>query len=127
MEKVITTNLVMPQDLNPHGTLFGGKILAEMDKTAALCSQFYSNLNTVTVHISEVNFKKPIRLHDAYVVEAEVIKAGNTSITVSVKVYVRRPSDWMMPDLATEATFVFVTIDEEGHKKFHGLKYNKED
>ena len=52
-----TRKWVKPEDLNPNGTLFGGRLLAWIDEEAALYTVVQlNNSKIVTKYISEINF-----------------------------------------------------------------------
>ena len=111
----ISTNLVMPNDLNPHGTLFGGKLMADMDKAAALAVIQHTGMECVTLKVSEILFKVPIYVDDIYTIDCEVEKVGTTSITISVIANVRHPFlDIAKVKEAARASFVMVTISDDG-------------
>lgn len=82
--------LVFPQDLNSTGTLFGGKVLAEMDIAAAMTARRAliggNHDGIVTAHISSVDFKNPAGLNDLILLEGIVTSVGTTSLKISVNV-----------------------------------------
>jgi len=78
-----TLKWVKPEDLNPNGTLFGGRLLAWIDEEAALYA--YSQLENkhiVTKFISEINFKGSAKQGDIIELGMEVVKFGKTSLTL---------------------------------------------
>lgn len=83
--KVSKLMRVLPGDLNGHLTLFGGKILAEMDLISSLAAQRHSRLESVTASMDSVEFLSPIRTSDAICYEACVILTGRTSMEVFVR------------------------------------------
>ena len=57
---------MLPKDTNPHGTIFGGVLLANIDKAGAIGAQREVQLrggnpktSFVTVALNRVEFKKP--------------------------------------------------------------------
>ena len=84
----VHTFTVFPDDLNYGGTLFGGKVLAEMDIAAlkAVRRLLYKTEcdEAVTASIDRVDFKKSAHLGDIIDLRAEIIKLGNASIYVKV-------------------------------------------
>lgn len=53
-----TRKWIKPEDLNPNGTLFGGRLLEWIDEEAALYAIIQlENPRTVTKYMSEINFK----------------------------------------------------------------------
>lgn len=76
----------MPHDANILGHVFGGVILAMMDKTAAVAAFRHGRLNCVTASIDRVDFREPIHVGDLVVMKASVNFAGRTSMEVGVRV-----------------------------------------
>lgn len=81
-----TSELMMPQDANNLGHVFGGVVLAMMDKVAAIAAFRHSRTNVVTASIDRVDFREPIRIGDLVVMKASVNFAGRTSMEVGVRV-----------------------------------------
>jgi len=78
-----TRKWVKPEDLNPNGTLFGGKLLAWIDEELALYSIIQlENTKIVTKHMSEINFRSSANQGDIVEIGIDVVKFGNTSITL---------------------------------------------
>jgi len=81
-----TSELMMPQDANILGHVFGGAILALMDKCAAVAAFRHARSNCVTASIDRVDFMEPIHVGDLVVMQASVNYAGRTSMEVGVRV-----------------------------------------
>ena len=81
-----TSELMMPQDANILGHVFGGAILALMDKCAAVAAFRHARSNCVTASIDRVDFMEPIHVGDLVVMQASVNFAGRTSMEVGVRV-----------------------------------------
>jgi acyl-CoA hydrolase len=78
-----TRKWVKPQDLNPSGTLFGGKLLAWIDEEAALYTIIQlENPKIVTKYISEINFMSSAKQGDIVEIGIDVIKFGKSSLTL---------------------------------------------
>ena len=78
-----TRKWVKPEDLNPNGTLFGGKLLAWLDEELALYSIIQlENTKIVTKYMSEINFRSSARQGDIIEIGIDVIKFGITSLTL---------------------------------------------
>ena len=81
--KFNTRKWVKPEDLNPNGTLFGGRLLAWIDEEAALYTVIQlENPKIVTKFMSEINFMASATKGDIVEIGMEVIKYGKTSITM---------------------------------------------
>lgn len=81
------SDLTYPPDANIHGTVFGGTILAMVDKAAAVCAMRHAGKQVVTVAMERVEFMIPIRVGDYVIAEAQVNYAGKTSLEIGVEVY----------------------------------------
>ena len=78
--------LMMPQHANIMGNVFGGVILALVDRVAAVCAIRHSRRQCVTVSVDKVDFREPIHVGELITAYARVNFAGNTSMEVGVKV-----------------------------------------
>jgi acyl-CoA hydrolase len=81
-----TSELMMPHHANNMGHVFGGVMLAMMDKTAAIAAYRHARLAVVTASIDRVDFREPIHLGDLVVMKASVNYTGRTSMEVGVRV-----------------------------------------
>jgi acyl-CoA hydrolase len=81
-----SANLMMPQDANVLGHVFGGAILSIMDKTAAVAAIRHARSSCVTVSVDRVDFREPIHVGDLVVMKASVNYVGRTSMEVGVRV-----------------------------------------
>src|SRR5580700_3657625 len=106
---------VFPDDLNYKGSLFGGKILAEIDLAAlkAVRRMLYnSDCDTaVTASIDRVDFLKPAKLGDIVELTATIYKLGRTS--VSVFVHVTKEDEYGIIEKICDARLVFVSLKED--------------
>src|SRR5947207_8014196 len=81
-----SSELMMPQDANNLGHIFGGVILSLMDKTAAISAFRHSRASVVTASIDRVDFREPIHLGDLVILKASVNFVGRTSMEIGVRV-----------------------------------------
>ncbi|QWI72954.1 acyl-CoA thioesterase (plasmid) [Bacillus mycoides] len=84
--KAIKTLRVFPNDLNNHQTLFGGKLLADIDNIASISATRHSRKHCVTASIDSVSFLIPIRETDMVAYEAFVCYTRRSSMEIFVKV-----------------------------------------
>lgn len=111
---VETRYLVMPQQANPHGTAFGGAIVAWIDMVAAMAAQRHCGREVVTAGIDSLAFKEPIRIGDHVVLRASVNYVSRSSMEVGVRV--TREDPYTAEEVvATSAHLTFVALDK--HKK----------
>jgi acyl-CoA hydrolase len=80
------SELMMPQNANLLGHVFGGVVLGMMDKTAAIAAFRHARSACVTASIDRVDFREPIHVGDLVVMKASVNFAGRTSMEVGVRV-----------------------------------------
>lgn len=110
--------LIKPQDLNAHGTLFGGSVLSWIDEEAAIfvsCQLGKGNL--VTKFMSEIDFVSSAKLGDIIEIGMETIKLGKTSITVRCEVRNKFTKDTIIKI----DDIVFVHLDESGRPSPHNI------
>ena len=107
--------LMMPKDTNALGTIFGGIILSYIDQAGAVPAHRYAPGRIVTVAMHEIVFHSPVFVGDLVSFYADVVRVGNTSITVKVVVEAERPGPEARRVKVTEADVVYVQVDERGH------------
>ncbi len=111
--KTITTDLVLPSDTNPLNNLFGGELLARMDRVACIAAERHSNNIVVTASINHVHFSKSVPLGSVLTLEAKVSRAFNTSMEVFIDVWMEDPLSKTL-EKVNEAIYIFVAVDAAG-------------
>ncbi|MDE2293301.1 MAG: acyl-CoA thioesterase, partial [Elusimicrobia bacterium] len=91
LSRTVLSDLMGPPDANLYGTVFGGKVLAMVDKAAAVAAMRHAGRMCVTVAMDRVEFMVPIEVGDVVIVEAQVNGVGRSSIEVGVEVYAELP------------------------------------
>src|ERR1044072_6856089 len=84
--------VLMPKDTNANGTIFGGVILSYIDIAAAIEVRKHTPKKIVTKAMHEVVFVAPVFVGDIVSFYTELVRVGNTSITVKVVVEADRIS-----------------------------------
>ncbi|MGE5652540.1 acyl-CoA thioesterase [Noviherbaspirillum sp. UKPF54] len=102
----------MPADANVHGDVFGGWIMAQVDIAGSLPAVRRANGRVATIAVNSFLFKQPVFVGDLLSFYADVVKVGNTSITVNVEVYAERNRLQAETVKVTEATLTYVATDE---------------
>jgi acyl-CoA hydrolase len=102
---------VFPNDLNPHGTLFGGRVLQIVDSLAAIVAKRHSGTVCVTLGIDSVRFLNPARHGDILVCMASVNRTWRTSMEIGVKVMAQDFRTLEMKPILS-AYFTFVAVDD---------------
>jgi acyl-CoA thioesterase YciA len=104
---------MMPADVNPMGTIFGGLILSYIDQAGAVEARKHSDKKFMTVALHEVKFIAPVCIGDLVSFYTELVKIGNTSITVRVTVEAARGLLPHKTVRVTQAEIVYVAVDEQ--------------
>jgi acyl-CoA thioesterase YciA len=104
--------IAMPADANPHGDIFGGWLLSQMDLAGGTVATRRAKGRTATVAITAMTFHRPVFIGDEVTCYAEIIKIGTTSITVRVESWARRGiGDEQIA--VTEGIFTYVAVGND--------------
>jgi acyl-CoA hydrolase len=114
------TELVMPNDTNPHGTLSGGRLMHWIDVAGAMAAMRHARRRVVTVAIDEVAFRAPIPQGHMVLLEAIVTCVGRTSMEVRVEVHGEDPVSGKVSHTTT-AHLVFVALEQGEPVEVPGL------
>ena len=109
----ILTDLVLPSETNPLNNLFGGELLARMDRAASIAARRHSRRITVTASVNHVAFNRAIPLGSVVTVEAKVSRAFNSSMEIYIDVWIEDRESGNRTK-ANEAIYTFVAVDETG-------------
>ncbi len=100
-----------PADANVYGDVFGGWIMAQVDIAGSLPATRRANGRVATIAVNSFVFKNPVFIGDLLTFYADIVKVGNTSITVNVEVYAERNRLQACIVKVTEATLTYVATD----------------
>ena len=110
----------MPRDTNAAGDIFGGWIMSQVDIAGSIAASRRARGRVTTVAVNAFHFVAPVFVNDLVSFYADVIKVGNTSLTVNVEVYVegglRSPKPGEVVKV-TEAVLTYVAVDEKRQKR----------
>ncbi|MFT5102475.1 MAG: acyl-CoA hydrolase [Candidatus Latescibacterota bacterium] len=109
----VMTDLVLPSETNPIGNMFGGELLARMDRAASIAARRHSRRIVVTASVNHVAFNKMIPLGSVVTVEAKVSRAFKSSMEVFMDVWIEDRENGMRSK-ANEGIYTFVAVDELG-------------
>ena len=112
--RTIITDLVLPSETNPIGNMFGGELLARMDRAASISARRHSRRIVVTASVNHVAFNKMIPLGSVVTVEAHVSRAFKSSMEVYMDVWIEDRESGMRSK-ANEGIYTFVAVDEMGN------------
>lgn len=111
--RTIMTDLVLPSETNPLNNLFGGELLARMDRAASIAARRHSRRIVVTASVNHVAFNKAVPLGSVVTVEAAVSRAFKTSMEIFLDVWIEDRESGSRSK-ANEAIYTFVAVDETG-------------
>src|SRR5271169_1795950 len=103
--------VAMPADTNPAGDIFGGWIMSLMDLAAGVTAGTLARGRVATAAVSNLSFLQPVKVGDVVCVYTDIIRAGRSSITLSVEAWVLRRSQGDRTRV-TAAEFVLVAVDD---------------
>lgn len=111
--KTVLTDVVLPGETNALNSLFGGELLARMDRAASISASRHCRHIVVTASVNHVAFSKPIPLGAVVTIEAKVSRAFNTSMEVFIDVWIEDRASGE-PTKANEGIYTFVAVDDSG-------------
>jgi acyl-CoA hydrolase len=111
--QIHVTDIVLPNQTNNFNTMFGGEVMALMDKAAAIAGLRFCRQPLVTASSERIDFRTPIHAGEIIEAIARVIYVGRTSMLVRVHIYAEHP---LKGDrrVCTTGYFSMVSIDPQG-------------
>ncbi|MDO6596728.1 hotdog domain-containing protein [Oceanihabitans sp. 2_MG-2023] len=111
-----TRKWIKPEDLNPNGTLFGGRLLEWIDEEAALYAVVQlENQHVVTKFITEIDFKSSARQGDIIEIGIEPVTFGKSSLTLRCEVRNMMTRETII----TIEKIIMVNLDKDGNTLPH--------
>lgn len=111
--QVTMTQLMGPSDANLMGSVFGGIVLAAVDKIAYVCATRHAGHACVTASFDQVDFRSPVRVGEIVTLHASVNTVGRTSMEVGVRVTAESAEGG--GERHTNSCYVtMVAVDDEG-------------
>ena len=105
--------IAMPMDTNPHGDIFGGWLISQMDLAGSAAATRRAKGRVVTVAITAMSFHRPVFVGDEVACYAEVTQVGHTSLTVKIQSWACRGiGDEQIA--VTDGVFTYVAVDTDG-------------
>lgn len=108
----VITELMMPNQVNNLGHVFGGEILSMVDRAAAVAAIRHAGHPCVTLSIDRVDFKEPIQAGELVTCSARINFVGTTSMEVGVRVEAENPLTGVKRHTNT-CLLTFVAIDDD--------------
>ena len=109
----ILTDVVLPGETNPLNNLFGGELLARMDRACSIAARRHSRRIVVTASVNHVSFAKAVPVGSVVTIEAKVSRAFKSSMEVYVDVWIEDRESGLK-SRANEGIYTFVAVDETG-------------
>ncbi|NQY04703.1 MAG: acyl-CoA thioesterase [Flavobacteriaceae bacterium] len=107
------TDLVLPGETNPLNNLFGGELLARMDRAASIAARRHCRRIVVTASVNHVAFNKAVPTGSVLTIEAKVSRAFKSSMEVYMDVWIEDRESGIRTK-ANEAIYTFVAVDRTG-------------
>ncbi|SON48339.1 acyl-CoA thioester hydrolase YciA [Vibrio tapetis] len=117
--QLLLRTLAMPADTNANGDIFGGWIMSQLDLAGGILAKEISGGRIVTVSVSSITFKKPVKVGDVVCCYGACSKIGRTSMSIDIDVWVKPVKEDGVGDRfqVCDATFHYVAIDNEGRPR----------
>ena len=109
----ILTDMVLPAETNALDNLFGGEILARMDRASSIAAQRHSHRIVVTASVNHVAFTKAVPVGSVVTVEAKVSRAFRSSMEIFVDVWIEDRESQERTKV-NEGIYTFVAVDRTG-------------
>ncbi|MEY2907774.1 MAG: hypothetical protein RLZZ602_297 [Pseudomonadota bacterium] len=104
--------VAMPADTNPHGDIFGGWLMSQMDLAGYVSACEVANGRVATVAVEGMSFLTPVHVGAVVSCYSDIVEVGRSSVRVVVEVWINSRHDGE-PIKVTEGTFVYVAIDDQ--------------
>jgi acyl-CoA hydrolase len=112
-----TRRWIKPEDLNPNGSLFGGRLLSWIDEECAIYAMVQlQNQKIVTKLMSEINFISSAKQGEIIEMGIVATHFGRTSITMRCEVRNKMTKQTIL----SIDKIVFVNMGEDGKPAPHG-------
>lgn len=113
LSRTLYNDHVLPPDTNSHNTIFGGRVMAFVDKVGAMTAMRHCRMPVVTASIDSMDFFAPVHLGAMICLEAVVTRAYRTSIEVFVTVH---SEDLVSGErhLTGSSYITYVALDDDG-------------
>ncbi len=104
---------VFPNDANPLGNIFGGRVMELIDIIGGISAMRHARNRVVTASMDQLDFKHPVYVGEILILRASVNCVANTSMEVGVKVIAENPLTGEQRHTSS-AYLTYVAINEAG-------------
>ena len=109
----VVTDIVLPSETNPLGNMFGGELLARMDRAASISARRHCRRIVTTVSVNHVAFSKMIPLGSVVTIEAKVSRAFKSSMEIVMDIWTEDRESGTRKQ-SNVGIYTFVAVDESG-------------
>jgi len=109
----ILTDMVLPSDTNPLDNLFGGELLARMDRASSIAARRHSRCIVVTASVNHVHFAKAVPVGSVVTIQAKVSRVFKSSMEIYLDVWIENRETGNKTKV-NEAIYTFVAVDKTG-------------
>ena len=109
--QVIMHELVLPNETNVHGNIFGGKVMYYMDMCAAMSAYKHARKPVVTASVDRLNFLAPAKMGDIIILKSAVNYTSKSSMEVGVRIESENPLTGKVKHTAS-AYLTFVALNK---------------
>lgn len=110
--EMVLRRVVMPNMLNPNGTMFGGALLSIYDEFSGIVGLGLVKGKIMTVSIENVTFSRPICAGETVVIRGRITYTGRSSFVVQLDTETER--NGVSLGHAGSAVFNYVAIGDDG-------------
>lgn len=111
--EIYITDIILPNQTNNYGTMFGGEVLSMMDKAAGIAALRFCRQPVVTASTERIDFRTPIHLGEIIEAVARTIYVGHTSLIVRVRISAEHPLIGERR-ICTTGYFTMVAVGQDG-------------
>lgn len=109
----ILTDLVLPSETNPLNNLFGGELLARMDRASSIAARRHSRRIVVTASVNHVAFNRAVPIGSVITIEAKISRSFKSSMEIYIDVWIEDRESGQR-NKANEGIYTFVAVDDTG-------------
>lgn len=109
----ILTDLVLPSETNPLNNLFGGELLARMDRASSIAARRHSRRIVVTASVNHVAFNRAVPIGSVVTIEAKISRSFKSSMEIYIDVWIEDRESGRR-NKANEGIYTFVAVDDTG-------------
>lgn len=109
--RVEIAQIMMPNNSNPAGNIFGGVIMSIIDNAAAIAASRHTHRNCVTASVDRIDFLSPVFVGNLVIAKASINYIAHTSMEIGVRVEAECLVRGTRSHIAS-AYLTFVAIDE---------------